>query len=104
LKGDAASSLKHFSVSDGIYEPACKELKQKYHKKNIIIQSHFENNMKQKSLTHFSVVHIKQLTNITSESVRTLVCLEAMKTWNNILIYVILIKWIQNPNSCGGEE
>jgi hypothetical protein len=40
--------------------------------------------MKQKTLTHFSAVHIYT----TSEAVRALACLEAMKTWDNILIYV----------------
>jgi hypothetical protein len=42
LKGDAASSLKHLSVSDANYEPAWEELKRKYDFKNIIIQSHID--------------------------------------------------------------
>jgi hypothetical protein len=41
--------------------------------------------MEQKTLT----VHIKILTNTTSESVHALACLEAINTWDNILIYVI---------------
>jgi hypothetical protein len=45
--------------------------------------------MEQKTLTHLSAVHIKRLINTTSESVRALICLEAMKTWDNILISVI---------------
>jgi hypothetical protein len=69
LKGDAVSSLKHLSVSDANYEPAWAELKRKYEKKNIIIQSHI---MEQKTLIHFSAVHIKRLTNTTQESVRVL--------------------------------
>jgi hypothetical protein len=62
LKGDAASSLKHLSVSDANYEPVWEELKRKYDKKNIIIQSHIENIMEQKTLTHCSAAHIKRLT------------------------------------------
>jgi hypothetical protein len=95
LKGDAASSLKHLSVSDANYEPAWEELKRKYDKKNIII--HIENIMEQKTLTHFSAVHIKRLTNTTSESIRALACLEAMKSWDNILIYVISNKMDPEP-------
>jgi hypothetical protein len=72
LKGDAVSSLKHLCVSDANYKPAGEELKQKYDKKNIIIQSHIGNIMEQKTLTHISAVHIKQLTNTTSESVHAL--------------------------------
>jgi hypothetical protein len=44
--------------------------------------------MEQKTLTHLSAIHIKRLPNTTSESVRALAFL-AMKTWDNILIYVI---------------
>jgi hypothetical protein len=72
LKGDAVSSLKHLSVSDANFKPAWEELKRKYDKKNIIIQSHIENIMEQKTLIHFSAVHIKRLTNTTQESVRVL--------------------------------
>jgi hypothetical protein len=86
LKGDAASSLKHLSVSDANDEPVWEELKRKYDKKNIIIQSHIENIMEQKTLTLFSAVHIKRLTNTTSESVHASACLEAMNTWDNILV------------------
>jgi hypothetical protein len=68
LKGDAASSQKHLSVSDANYEPAWEELKRKYDKKNT-----------------------------TSESIRALACLEAMKTWDNILIYVIFNKMDPEP-------
>jgi hypothetical protein len=45
--------------------------------------------MEQKTLTHFSALRIKRLSNTTSETVHALACLEAMKTWDSILIYVI---------------
>jgi hypothetical protein len=72
LKGDAVSSLKHLSVSNANLKPAWEELKRKYDKKNIIIQSHIENIMEQKTLINFSAVHIKRLTNTTQESIRVL--------------------------------
>jgi hypothetical protein len=63
-KGDAASSLKHLSGSDANYKPAWEELKRKYDSKNIIIQSHIENIMEQKTLTHFSAVQLPILSKI----------------------------------------
>jgi DNA-binding sugar fermentation-stimulating protein len=45
--------------------------------------------MEQKTLTHFSAIHIKRLTNTTSESVHALACLEAINTWDHVLIFLI---------------
>jgi Protein of unknown function (DUF1759) len=54
LKGEAASSLQQFNVSDANYEPAWEELKRRFDKKSLIVQSHIRAIIEQPAITNFS--------------------------------------------------
>ncbi len=94
LKGDAASIVKSFTVTDVNYAEAWSLLEKRFDNKREILTSHLKRFLYQPSLKHESASALQEMLNTTMECIRSLKALGcAIDKWDEFLVVVVVEKF-----------
>ncbi len=94
LTGDAASTVKSFSITDVNYAEAWSLLEKQYDNKREIITSHLKRFLYQPSLKHESASSLQEMLNTTQHCIRSLKGLgRETDKWDDFLVVILVEKF-----------
>lgn len=94
IKGEAASTIKSFPITEGNNIEVWKLLEPQFDNKREIIISHVKRLLFQPSLKHESVSSLQELINTILESIRSLKVLgQETEKWDAILVVILVEKF-----------
>ena len=91
VKGDAASLIKQFQVTDINYVEAWKVLKERYSNEREIVQSILKRLLTQSHITKESASSLQKLLDTTNECIRALSVLNRpVNHWDDVLVFMVV--------------